>query len=315
MGGIRGAAVARHAGELYVTVKSSLPHAGTNTHRLGRQLEKGVVTVKRIRIGASDHLANRPLLLGLAENAPKGVELVYEEPGPLALSLERGSLDAALIPSIEFLRGVGEFAVRGPALVANGRTMGLVLVSEKPFPEIKRVAVDEFSGTPLVALRVVLDKLYGILPDLCVLKRRPLSASNWRDEFDAVLLTDDDGLRYACCEKRPAETCHDIGELWHSLFSSPLVISVWAYNDERLGEEIESVLVSSRDQAVGDLTAFSEAIARSSTYDAGFLFEYFSSAWGYDLGPGEEEGLRTLEDVACEYELLQTRRLEKVVTT
>lgn len=271
--------------------------------------------MKRIRIGASDHLAIRPLLLGLAENAPKGVELVYEEPGALALSLERGGLDTALIPSIEFLRGVGEFAVRGPALVAKGRTMGLVLVSEKPFPEIKRVAVDEFSGTPLVALRVVLDKMYGILPDLCVLKRRPLSASNWREEFDAVLLTDDDGLRYACHEKRPTETCHDIGEMWRSLFSSPLVISVWAYNDERLGEDIESVLVSSRDQAVGNLTALSKAIARSSAYDAGFLFEYFSSAWGYDLGSGEEEGLRILEDVSCEYELLQARRLEKFVTT
>lgn len=271
--------------------------------------------MKRIRIGASDHLAVRPLLAGLAEHAPKSVELVYEEPGPLTLALERGALDAALIPSIEYLRGVGAFALRGPALVAHECTMGLVLVSEKPFHEIKRVAVEEFCGTPLVALRVVLDKLHGILPDLCILKRKPLGTSNWRDEFDAALLTDDDALAYTCGEVRPAETGHDVGGMWQSLFSNPLVISVWAYNDPRLGRTIESILASSRDCGVESIPAISRSLAQTSTYDEGFLREYFFSAWSYDLGPSEEEGLRILEDVACEYELLQHRRLEKVVTT
>jgi len=271
--------------------------------------------VKRIRIGASDHLAIRPLLLGLVEHAPKGVELVYEEPGPLTVALERGDLDAALIPSIEYLRGVGAVALPGPALVANERTMGLVLVTEKPFSEIKRVAVEEFSGTPLVALRVVLDKLHGILPDLCILKRKPLGTSNWREEFDAALLMNDDALAYACGEKRPAESCHDVGEMWRSVFSSPLVVSVWAYNDPRLGKNIESILVSSRDRGVENIPAISESLAQTSLYDERFLHEYFSSAWSYDLGSGEEEGLRVLEDAACEYELLQTRRLKMFVTT
>jgi chorismate dehydratase len=271
--------------------------------------------VKKIRIGASDHLAIRPLLVGLAEHAPKGVELVYEEPGPLTLALERGDLDAALIPSIEYLRGVGAFALRGPALVAREGTMGLVLVSEKPFRDIKRVAVEEFSGTPLVALRVVLDKLHGILPDLCIFKRRPLGTSNWRDEFDAALLMDDDALSYVRGEARPSETCHDVGDMWRSVFSKPLVISVWAYNDPRLGHSIESLLVSSRDRGVENVHALSKSLAEASPYDESFLRKYFSLAWSYDLGTGEEEELRTLEDAACEYELLQTRRLEKVATT
>jgi predicted solute-binding protein len=166
-----------------------------------------------------------------------------------------------------------------------------------------------------VALRVVLDKLHGILPDLCILKRRPLGESNWREEFDAVLLTDDDALSYTCGETRAAESCHDVGEMWQSLFSSPLVISVWAYNDPQLGKAIESTLVSSRDRGVKSIPALSRALARSSPYGEAFLREYFSSAWGYDLGSNEEDGLQMLEDVACEYELLQTRRLAKVLTT
>lgn len=266
--------------------------------------------MKRIRIGASNHLANRPLLFGLDDAAPEGFELVNEEPGSLALALERGELDAALIPSIEFLRGVGERTVPGPALVAKGGTRGLLLVAKKPLAEVERIAVDEFSRTPLVALRAVLDKELSILPDLCVVKRRPLNASNWREEYDAALLTDDEALQYAESEKDPSETCYDVGEMWLSIFAQPLVVSVWAYNDPRVGKQIEPVLVAARDRAMKNLSALCEAIARGSSYTPGFLLKYYSSAWGFHLGSAEEEGLRLLEDVAYEYQLIQQRRLE-----
>jgi chorismate dehydratase len=267
--------------------------------------------VKRIRIGASDHLAVRPLLHGLSGHGANGVEIVRDEPGSLALSLERGDLDAALIPSIEFLRGAGAFAVHGPALVARDRTMGLLLVAKKPIPEIRRVAVGEFSRTPLVALRAVLDKQYEILPDLCVVKRRPLNASNWREDFDAAFLTDDEGLRYARYETTETESYYDVGEMWRRVYSRPLVVSVWAYNDEGLGEMLEPLLASSRDEGLKNLAAISDSVSRSTSYDAGFLLDYYSNSWGFDMGPGEEEGLRILEDVACEYQLLQNRRLER----
>jgi chorismate dehydratase len=267
--------------------------------------------VKRIRIGASDHLAIRPLLYGLAGNAREGVELVRDEPGSLALELERGALDAALIPSIEFLRGVGQYAVPGPALVARGATKGLLLVTKKPLPEVERIAVDEFSRTPLVALRAVLDKGFSILPDMCVVKRKPLNASNWRDEFDAALLTDDEGLQYAEREMTASETCYDVGEMWCSLFGQPLVVSLWAYNDPRLGGELGSRLVAARDRGLENLAVLCQSAARASSYDVAFLLRYYSNAWGFDLGREEEEGLRLLEDVAYEYQLLQQRRLER----
>jgi chorismate dehydratase len=279
----------------------------------GIQPEKGVVKVNRIRIGATDHLANRPLLFGLADHAPDGVELVNEEPGPLALALERRELDAALIPSIEFLRGVGERTVPGPALVAKGGTRGLLLVARKPIARVERIAVDEFSRTPLVALRAVLDKEFSILPDLCVVKRKPLNESNWREEFDAALLAEDEALHYAERETNPSETCYDVGEMWCSIFAQPLVVSVWAYNDPRLARELEGALIASRDRGVDRLADLCDEVARSSSYDAGFLLRYYTSVWGYHLGPAEEEGLRLLEDVAYEYQLLQDRRLENAV--
>lgn len=248
------------------------------------------------------------------EDTSDGLELVCGEPGMLALWLERGDVDAALIPSIEFLRGVGEHAIRGPALVAKGRTMSLSLVSRVPLADVERVAVDEFSRTPLIALRAVLDNLFSALPDLCVVKQRPLEASNWREDFDAVLLADDEGLVHARRESRPGETCYDIGAMWQSLYSCPLVVSLWAYNDDGLGSALEPMIVSSRDRGLKNLKAISESVARATSHDAGFVHNCLSTAWGYHMGIVEEEGLRVLENVACGYQLLQNHRLEKVVT-
>lgn len=270
--------------------------------------------MNRIRIGVPDHIAVRPLLFGLSQDKSDGVELVRGEPGLLALWLERGDVDAGLVPSIEFLRGVGEYAIHGPALVARGRTMGFFLVSRMPLAEVRRVAVAEFSRTPLVALRAVLDKLFGALPDLCVVKQSPLDASNWREDFDAALLTEDEGFARGLQESRPGETCYDVGAMWQSLYACPLVVSLWAYNDGALGRKLEPMVVSSRDQGLRNLRAISESVARSTPYDADFLHRCYSNAWGYDLGFAEEEGLRVLENVACGYQLLQSHRLAKVVT-
>lgn len=312
MDDIRGPTVERFA-RPYLWIFTSFPHAARRVPE-GRADRRVVVAVRKTRIGVPNHFAVRPLLFGLTEEATAAVETVYGEPGLLALWLERGDVDAALIPSIEFLRGVGEYAIHGPALVARGRTTGLLLVSKEPLAEVGRIAVDEFSRTPLIALRAVLDKLYGVLPDLCVVKERPLDASAWRDDFDAALLTEDEGFARRPLESRPGETCYDVGAMWQSLYTCPLVVSLWAYNDEALGRTLEPLVVASRDRGVRSLRTISESVARATPHDAELLHQCYSNAWGYDLGPAEEEGLRVLENVACGYQLLQIHRLEKVVT-
>jgi chorismate dehydratase len=271
------------------------------------------VTVGKIRIGVPKHLAVRPLIFGLTQTADDSIVLVFDEPGCLALSLERGEIAAALIPSIEFLRGVGKYSVPNTALVATGRSRSLLLIADKPLEDVRRVAVDEFSRTPLVALRVVLDKLHGTLPDLCVLKKRPRSVDDWRGEFDAALLTGDDGLGYCSRELTPEETCYDVGDLWRRLFSKPLVLSLFAYNDEGLGSQLREILNVSRDFGVENLSRLCGELSQSYPYDAGFLFRYFETGFRYCLGVDEEDGLRCLQDAACEYQLLQKRRLEKVL--
>jgi chorismate dehydratase len=239
------------------------------------------------------------------------VELVYAEPGELATALEQKRLDIALVPSIEFLRGVGDHFVEGPGLVIRSRTGGVVLVSNRPIEEINRVAVAENSRTSVAVLRILLDRVHDALPDFCVFKGE---TEKWRDLYDAILLTGDEGLRYCSQQLQADETCHDLGEMWYGLYPSPLTTAMWVYNDGRIVGDLGGLLVEARDNGVKELSVLADGAATKTGYDSQFIYEYLSRGWSYNIGPREENGLKLLEEAAFDYQLIQNRRLGKVLT-
>ncbi|MFQ5510808.1 MAG: MqnA/MqnD/SBP family protein [Candidatus Krumholzibacteriia bacterium] len=266
--------------------------------------------MNKLRIGAPGHLAARPLVFGLMRNSRAQVDLVYDEPGRLATALDRRELDAALIPSIEFLRGTGGHYVQGPAQIAGVNTRSLVLVTDRDLPSTSRIAVNENSRTPLAVLRIVLDKLHHTTPDFCVFKGDP---DKWCEAYDGVLLTGDRGLDHWLENRNENAATYDLGEMWAALFPHPLVLSLWAYNDEKLGERLQELLVSARDFGIQNLSILSDGVAQSSSYDGEVLYNFFATSWKYDLGRAEEQGLKVLEQHALEYQLIQHSRLGKVL--
>jgi chorismate dehydratase len=258
-----------------------------------------------MRLGAPPFLSVRPLIFGITRNPGKHTRLVFDEPGNLAQSLENGTVDAALIPTIEFLRGVGNHRIDGPALIANRTSNSLILIANKELNKLQRVAVDEFSRTPIAVLRIVLDHLYGALPDICVAKGLD---DNWRDSFDAILLTGDRGLRHIYQQPTPDEKIYNLSELWYSLTSDPLVLLVWAYNDKNLGGILRKILIASRNLGYQNLSLLSDGISQTTEYDSEFLYRQYSLGWRYDMGPAETQGLKALEEYAFRYQLVREKR-------
>jgi len=255
-------------------------------------------------------LSARPLIYGLADRRHADVDLVYAEPGELAAGLEQRKLDVALIPSIEFLRGVGRYLIEGVGLVIRGRTGGILLATDRPIAEIKRIAVAENSRTPVAVLRILLDKTHGILPDFCVFKQ---DIDSWREDYDAILLTGDQGLRYCQQKLHAKETCYDVGEMWCSFSPAPLILSVWAYNEERIGDYLAQTLQRSRDYGLKNLSRLTQEVSAATDYDSHFVRDYLDNGWSYHMGHDEENALKLLEDFAVEYQLIQHRRLDKVL--
>ncbi|MFH1754906.1 MAG: MqnA/MqnD/SBP family protein [Candidatus Latescibacterota bacterium] len=267
--------------------------------------------MKPLRIGVPPFLSVRPLIFGIIRNPGKNADLVYAEPGVLARSLECGEVDAALIPSIEYLRGVGRFKIDGPALIARKASNSLILIANKELSGVQRVAVDEFSRTPIAVLRVVLDNLFGALPDICVAKNMD---DNWKDSFDAILLTGDRGLRRSYRSAASQEKIYNLSELWYSLTAEPLVLLIWAYNDERLGGILKKILIASRNLGYQNLSLLSDGISQTCEYTGEFLYNQYSQGWHYDMGAAEARVLRLLEEHAVRYQLILQKRPQDNLT-
>jgi chorismate dehydratase len=260
--------------------------------------------VSQLRFGAADFISTRPLLAGLRKN---GASLHFETPAALVDSLLRGRYDVALVPAIEYLRGAGRFMVIGPALVGRTAPGGVVLLSQKPLEEVERIAVGEFCRTPVAALRIVLGELHRTVPDLLVEKR--IDEDDWRDRYDAALLTADSALRESSSPEVKGLVRYNVTEMWRALTRTPLVQAVWAYNDESRGAEITRVLSESRRAGLDGLPALCDEIAGASGLDAMTIHDHLSRSWSYDLGEREMEGLRALNDYACRYDLIRENRM------
>ena len=76
-----------------------------------------------LRFGAAEYTSIRPLLYGLLRGE-SDAHVSFEPPGAIVESFARGRYDAALVPSIEYLRGVGRMLLAGPALVGRAAPAG-----------------------------------------------------------------------------------------------------------------------------------------------------------------------------------------------
>jgi len=267
--------------------------------------------LQNIRIGTADFISVRPLIFGLTRRQASEVELVYNEPGLLADELSRGRLDAALIPSIEYLRGVGGYFLEGPALVAKPSTGGVVVLARKPAESLERIAVSEFSRSPVSAARIVLAETYGSIPDLCVFKN---VHGDWKEEYDGILLTGDQGLQFLSEQPDPHLTTVNIAALWDELTSLPLVLGLWVYNDENLTGQLTKTLIFSRNLGIQNLPRLADGISPTTQYEGDVIYDYLTNCWEYQLTGAAMKGLRKFEDYALRYDLIQHGRLSRVAT-
>jgi chorismate dehydratase len=265
--------------------------------------------VIHIRVGVPDFLSVRPLILGLTRRQAPEVELIYSEPALLADALRRGDLDAALVPSIEYLRGVGKYYLDSPALVAKPAAGNLLLLTQRPVESIERIAVSEYCRSPVGAARIVLGEKFGATPDLCVFKNMQ---GDWREEYDGILLTGDLGLQFLM--KRPDSdvTVHNLAAMWEELTSLPLVRCLWVYDEEALAGQLTKVMVLSRNLGLRNLSRLADGIGQTTQYDGEVIYDYLLNCWDYQLTDECIEGLKVFEEYALRYDLIQHARMAGV---
>jgi chorismate dehydratase len=208
-------------------------------------------TQAKIRVGAVNYLNTRPLVYGL-EQASDRIELSFDLPSRLADKLAAGTLDVALIPSIEMFQDPTYSVVSDACIACRGPVLSVKLFSRVPMPEIRTLALDEGSRTSVALVRILLQERFGLQPKLEPL---PIGAGVESTQADAVLLIGDRAIHSL---PGKFEEIWDLGDEWCRWSELPFVFAMWtARAGVDLGD-LDLLLAQARDAGLANLKAIAD---------------------------------------------------------
>ena len=245
------------------------------------------------RVGAVQYLNTKPLVHGLAG---PGIALEYDLPSRLADQLAAGSLDVALIPSIEFFRGDAYRLVSDACIGCHGPVMSVKVFFRKRPDRIDTLAVDEGSRTSIALARILLAHRCGVAPQIDVL---PLEDDISATTADAVLLIGD---RAIGGQRGNFETVWDLGEEWCRWTGLPFVFAVWAARrdvPEATIRRLEPLLNAARDTGRANFASIAAAEAKGHGLTVPQCLGYLRDNLHYDLGLRERAALALFYDRAA----------------
>ncbi len=265
-----------------------------------------------LRIGVISFVNTLPLIRGLEQQLSPQHELVYANPGALADKLRHGQLDAALIPAVEFFRGVGNGFVPGLCISSRGPVDSIRLIANKPLTEVSSVLVDEGSRSSVAMLRLLLDRVHRISPDFHTYKPNPadpLCGPNG-EPGEAAMIIGDLAMEIA---PDAAPISLDLGEWWQNSFHQPFVYALWVYKNrtpgEDMGEILSPLLEESYARGCAELTQICAEVAETKGWPVSRVHDYLTERIQYRLDESALGGLATFRKL-CVQNYLAPERLE-----
>jgi len=268
--------------------------------------------VNSLRISIVQYLNTAPLVRGFTHGPLRGKhQLSFTVPSQCAEALRSGAVDVAIIPVIEYHRIPDLVALPNLSISSKKAVRSLLLVSQKPIHEARRIALDRSSRSTQVLVRILCAKLWNITP--LFFEADPDLPSMLR-EADAALLIGDPALRLALSSEPGAKRdgtgellcppeavglhratplyVYDIVEQWRSLTSLPAVLAVWTARKDTVTPEVIHDFQESLAFGMRHIREISVEASRELRLPAEKLERYLAEDIDYTL---DDENLRGLQ--------------------
>lgn len=255
------------------------------------------------RIGCVSYLNAKPLIDGL-DRPGEDLAVRYDVPSRLLTDLEAGDVDIALCPVIDYCRSRHPLTiVPVGGIGCEGSTLTVRLYSRVPIDQITTVHVDMDSHTSVTLLRVLLDRLYGIVPRLIDYDAHEQVARGRGVEMDgadapeAMLLIGDKVVTDS-----PKAVMYpyqlDLGEAWHRATEMPFVFAVWMVRSGDDFGDLPARLARQRDDNAGRIDDIVEKHAAAHGWPSGLAREYLGHTLRYAVRQPELEAIERFYEMA-----------------
>jgi chorismate dehydratase len=247
-----------------------------------------------LRFSVVDFLNARPLIWGLLQDPPPGVEVSRDVPSVCADKLASGEADVGLIPSIEYQRIPELRAVAGLGIAAASEVRSVLLVSEVSRLRIRSVGLDPASRTSAVLTRLILKRRYGIEPEY----------RETRTGADAELVIGDPALK----TRLNGRVVLDLAAEWRAFSGHPFVFAFWAARPGVDAAEVGRIVRESYAAGRRDFPRLVGRESAASGLSEAVVEDYLRHSLHYELDAGDLEGLELYYRLAAEEDLIRAAR-------
>lgn len=261
------------------------------------------------RVAASSYLNTAPLIWSFARGSlHDAVRLVTDAaPARCALMLERGEVEAALVPVIEYQRMRDVLIVPDVCVGSRRRVRSVVLATRKAeLNEVRTVAFDTSSRTSATLIRIIFREFLGFEPEW---KTAAPDLDAMLRENDAALLIGDPAMIF------PRENLRvfDLASLWREQTGLGFVFAMWMARVEVAERVREINFVAARDEGlahVDEIAASYQATLGLSQHE---LREYLLENISFKLDAEMRAGLDLYYKLAHRHALIPAVRPLKML--
>jgi chorismate dehydratase len=238
----------------------------------------------RLRVGAVSYLNTKPLVYDLQQLA-HNIQLSFDLPSCLADGLAKGSLDVALVPSIERLQHAEYQIVSNACIACRGPVLSVKLLSRVPLNQIRSLALDEGSRTSVALVQILLQRQFGVVPDC---RPFPLGMPIEDVTADGILVIGDRAIHPP---RDGFVEFWDLGEQWCKWTDLPFVFAAWIARPHVQLGDVSAALEAARDAGIANLHQIAEREASQVGMDVDACHAYLRDNLHFTLGPHEKRGL------------------------
>src|SRR5437763_2998801 len=200
----------------------------------------------RPRVAASGYLNTAPLIWSFLHGSQRDTVELFTDTAPArcAEMLERGEVDAALVPVIEYQRMPEVLLVPEVCVGSKSAVRSVVLVTRRNnLKKVERVALDESSRTSVALVQIIFREFLGFEPEW-------ISAAPDLKEMltaaDAALVIGDPAMKIP----RDQFRVFDLATLWHEFTGCGFVFAMWMERKDSF-EKVRSVdFAGARDEGL-----------------------------------------------------------------
>lgn len=223
-------------------------------------------------------------------------DVSFAVPSACASEVAAGRADIGIVP-VATLIGEPWKIYRGAGIACRGPVRSILLISKKPFRDIRILAADSGSRSSVQLARVFLSNVHSVDP--AILTLHP-DLEGMLASADAALIIGDSALRADPVALRASGLyVADLGHEWVSLSGLPMVFAVWAGPAEFHNEATERAFVEScrfGTDRIGEIVASEH---RGRGVSAALAETYLTEHVVFELGEREYRGMEQFLDAVA----------------